>query len=281
MADTHSGKVAIITGAGRGLGRAMALGLLDAGASVLGVGTDAAVLADLRQAAGAQAAQRLAIEQSDITSEKSAQDLVRGAVARFGKLDILINNAGINLDTVVPGQRAPAHSWELEPAIFRRLFEVNAIAPFLMARAAIPEMQKQKWGRILGVTTSLDTMWRNIMIPYGSTKAAHECYVAALAEELEGSGITVNVLVPGGPANTRMSEIWWGEKVALLIKPEMMVAPVLWLTTAEADGISGRRFIAARWDKSVPGAQAAEACSAPAAWPQLGAQSILPDFGAG
>src|ERR1700761_5189661 len=112
MADTHSGKVAIVTGAGRGLGRAMALGLLDAGASVLGVGTDASALADLRQAAGAQAAQRLAIEQSDITSEGSAQGLVRGAVARFGRLDILINNAGINLDTVVPGRRAPAHSWE-------------------------------------------------------------------------------------------------------------------------------------------------------------------------
>jgi NAD(P)-dependent dehydrogenase (short-subunit alcohol dehydrogenase family) len=278
MAHTHRGKVAIVTGAGRGLGRAMALGLIDAGASVIGVGTDASALDDLRKAAGTEAAQRLVTQQRDVTDEGNALDIVRGAVARFGKLDILINNAGVNLDTVVPGKRAEGRSWELEPAIFRRLFEVNAIAPFLMARAAIPEMQKrkQKWGRILGVTTSLDTMWRNIMIPYGSTKAAHECYVAALAEELEGTGITVNVLVPGGPSSTRMSEVWWGEKIALLIKPEIMVAPLLWLTTSEADGISGRRFIAARWDKSLPGAKAAEQCGAPAAWPQLGVQSILP-----
>ena len=281
MTDTHCGRVAIVTGAARGLGRAMALGLLDAGASVVAVGTDEVALEDLRKAAGAQAAQRLAIEQSDITREGSARDIVSSAVARFGRLDVLVSNAGINLDTVTPGKNAPAHSWELEPAIFRRLFEVNAIAPFLMARAAIPEMQKRNWGRIVGVTTSLDTMWRNIMIPYGSTKAAHECYVAALAEELEGSGITVNVLVPGGPANTRMSEKWWGEKVALLIKPDVMVAPLLWLATAEADGVSGRRFIAARWDKSLPGLKAAELSSAPAAWPQLGTQSILPDFGGG
>jgi NAD(P)-dependent dehydrogenase (short-subunit alcohol dehydrogenase family) len=281
MADTHRGKVALVTGAGRGLGRAMALGLLDAGVCVVGVGTDSAVLDDLRKAAGVQSAQRLVTEQSDITDNGNAQDLVRGAVARFGRLDILVNNAGVNLDTVAYGKKAPAHSWEMEPAIFRRLFEVNTIAPFLMARAAIPEMQKQKWGRIFGVTTSLDTMWRNIMIPYGSTKAAHECYIAALAEELEGSGITVNVLVPGGPSNTRMSETWWGEKASLLMKPDVMVAPLLWLTTSEADGISGRRFIAARWDKSLPGAKAAELCSAPAAWPQLGTQSILPDFSAG
>jgi len=275
MADTHEGKVAIVTGAGRGLGREMALGLLNAGASVVASGTDPAVLADLQRAASPRAAKRLATEASDITLEDNAENLVRQAITYFGRLDIVVNNAGVNLDTAAPGKKAPAQSWELEPAAFRRIFEVNTIAPFLVARAAIPEMTKRNWGRIIGVTTSLDTMWLNIHVPYGGSKAAHECYVAALAQELDGTGITANILVPGGPAKTRMSA-GWGEKQALLIKPEVMVAPLLWLTTSEANQVSGRRFLAANWDKSLPGAAAAEKCGAPAAWPQLGRQSILP-----
>jgi NAD(P)-dependent dehydrogenase (short-subunit alcohol dehydrogenase family) len=277
MPDTHSGKVAIVTGAGRGLGRGMALGLLNAGASVLAVDVDLSVLEELRRDAGIQAAQRLATQESDVARDDAAGDLVRRATQHFGRLDILVNNAGLNLETVkAPGTKAAEFSWDLSPAEFRRIFEVNTIAPFLMARAALAPMRAQKWGRILGVTTSLDTMWRKGMVPYGGSKAAHECFLAALAEELQGSGVTANVLVPGGAANTRMTASW-GAKQAQLINPQVMVAPLLWLTTAEADGLSGRRFIAANWDKSLPGAQAAEKCGAPAAWPQLGRQSILPN----
>jgi NAD(P)-dependent dehydrogenase (short-subunit alcohol dehydrogenase family) len=276
MPATHSGKVAIVTGAGRGLGRAMALGLVRAGASVLAVDVDRGVLDDVKDAAGREAAQRLATQEADVTREDSAPDLVRRAIQHFGRLDILVNNAGLNLETVrAPGAKPAEFSWDLTPAEFRRIFEVNTIAPFLMARAAIPAMRAQTWGRIIGVTTSLDTMWRKGMIPYGGSKAAHEAYIAALAEELAGTGVTVNVLVPGGAANTRMTASW-GAKQAQLINPQVMVAPLLWLTTSEADGLTGRRFIAANWEKTVPGAQAAEKCGAPAAWPQLGRQSILP-----
>jgi NAD(P)-dependent dehydrogenase (short-subunit alcohol dehydrogenase family) len=276
MAQTHSGKVAIVTGAGRGLGRAMALGLVGAGASVLAVDVDLQVLEELRDAAGREAAQRLATQDSDVSRDESAPELVRRAVAHFGRLDILVNNAGLNLETVrAPSAKAAQYSWELPPSDFRRIFEVNTIAPFLMARAAVAPMRAQKWVRIIGVTTSLDTMWRKGMVPYGGSKAAHEAYLAALSEELEGSGVTVNVLVPGGAANTRMTASW-GAKQAQLINPQVMVDPLLWLTTAEADGLTGHRFIAANWNRSLPGAKAAEACGAPAAWPQLGRQSILP-----
>ncbi|MGH7087850.1 MAG: SDR family NAD(P)-dependent oxidoreductase, partial [Stellaceae bacterium] len=263
------------TGAGRGLGRAMALGLIAAGANVLAVDLDREPLETLRAAAGVEAAQRLAIEQADVSRDESGPDLVRRATAHFGALHILVNDAGVNLETVRPGASIAEQSWELDPADFRRIFEVNAIAPFLMARAAIAPMRAQNWGRIVGVTTSLDTMWRKNMIPYGGSKAAHEAYIAALADELAGTGITVNVLVPGGAANTRMTASW-GAKQAQLIKPQVMVAPLLWLTSAEADGVTGRRFIGANFDPNLPGAKAAEAAGAPAAWPQLGRQSILP-----
>lgn len=276
MARTHGGKVAIVTGAACGLGRVMALALLEAGASVLAVDINVVPLEELHQAVARDASQRLKAHATDVSLDESGSDAIGRALSQFGRLDILVNNAGINLETVhQPGATLPENSWDVTPAEFRRIFDVNAIAPFLMARAAIPPMLAQGWGRIIGVTTSLDTMWRKGMIPYGGSKAAHEAYIAALAEELSGTGITVNAVVPGGAANTRMTASF-GARQAQLINPEVMAAPLLWLTSEEADGITGRRFIAANFDSTLPGARAAEACGAPAAWPQLGQQSILP-----
>jgi NAD(P)-dependent dehydrogenase (short-subunit alcohol dehydrogenase family) len=276
--DTHNGKVAIVTGAGRGLGETMALGLLAQGALVLAVDVDEAPLETLRvKARERKSADRIAILVTDVSREDRAEAVVREAKSHFGRLDILVNNAGLNLETVrAPGRKAPERFWDLLPEEYRRIFEVNAIAPFLMARAAVEPMRAQRWGRIVGVTTSLDTMFRKGMIPYGPSKAAHECFISAMAEELAGSGVTANVLVPGGAANTRMTASD-GARQSLLIKPDVMVKPLLWLTSAAADGVTGKRFIGALWDSALPEAEAAEKCGAPAAWPQLGRQSILPD----
>jgi len=274
--QTHQERVAIVTGAGRGLGRAMALGLASAGAQVIAVEVDAPVLDALRADAQREGfADRLVPLATDITRDASAEDVVQQAVKRFGRLDILVNNAGLNLETVSAGGAKAERFWQLAPADYRRIFEVNTVAPFLLARAAVTPMMAQKWGRIIAVTTSLDTMWRKGMIPYGGSKAAHEAFTAAMADELEGTGVTANVLVPGGPVNTRMTASF-GAKQAGLIQPDVMIEPLLWLTTPAADGITGRRFIAANWDESIPGPQAAEKCGAPAAWPQLGRQSIFP-----
>jgi NAD(P)-dependent dehydrogenase (short-subunit alcohol dehydrogenase family) len=278
MDQSHNGKVAIVTGAGRGLGETMALGLLSQGALVLAVDIDEAPLETLRtKARERKSADRIAVLVTDITREDRAEAAVREAKSHFGRLDILVNNAGINLETVrAPGRKAPERFWDLLPDEYRRIFEVNAIAPFLMARAAVEPMRAQGWGRVVGVTTSLDTMFRKGMVPYGPSKAGHECFISAMAEELAGSGVTANVLVPGGAANTRMTASY-GERQSLLIKPDVMVKPLLWLTSSASDGVTGKRFIGALWDATVPEAQAVEKCSAPAAWPQLGRQSILPD----
>jgi NAD(P)-dependent dehydrogenase (short-subunit alcohol dehydrogenase family) len=276
MADTHQGCVAIITGAGRGLGRTMALGLLQAGAQVTGAEIDAPALDELNSAAGA-ARQRLLPFQADVTREDEARGIIAQTLERFGRVDVLVNNAGLNITTVDPDRIKSAPSFrDVEPADYRRIFEVNAIGPFLVARAAVEPMLKQKWGRIIGVTTSLDTMYRKGMMPYGATKAAHECLVAALADELEGTGVTANVLVPGGAAITRMTR-GYGAAQSKMIQPEVMVKPLLWLASRASDGVNGRRFIGARWDDKLAPAEAAEKCSAPAAWPQLGRQSVVPD----
>jgi NAD(P)-dependent dehydrogenase (short-subunit alcohol dehydrogenase family) len=274
MADTHRDCVAVVTGAGRGLGRAMALGLIGAGAQVIGVDVDAAVLGALEKEAGAT--QRLVTLTADVTREEAARDVIERTLARFGRVDVLVNNAGLNLETVDPSAKPARNFRDLAPKDFRRIFEVNTIAPFLMARAAAEPMVARKWGRIIGVTTSLDTMFRKGMIPYGGSKAAHEAFIAAIAEELQGTGVTANVLVPGGAANTRMTASF-GALQEKLIKPEVMVQPLLWLASKASDGVTGRRFIGALWEDGVPPAAAVEKSSAPAAWPQLGRQSILPD----
>jgi NAD(P)-dependent dehydrogenase (short-subunit alcohol dehydrogenase family) len=115
-----------------------------------------------------------------------------------------------------------------------------------------------------------------MMQPYGASKAAKEAMLAALAQELEGSGVTANVLVPGGAADTRMVPRAAVPDRSTLISPDVMVAPLVWLCSNAADGVNGQRFIAAKWDKKAPPEQAAKNAAAPAAWQQLGIQAINP-----
>jgi NAD(P)-dependent dehydrogenase (short-subunit alcohol dehydrogenase family) len=273
------GKVAIVTGAGRGLGRVMTLGLLAAGARVAAVELDAEALDDTGRAAeDSGAGDRILDIVADVTRDDSAPKIVRAVIDRFGRLDILINNAGINMSLFrQPEVKTFGKFWEVTPQEFRRIIETNVIAAFLMTRAALPPLIKQASGRIINVTTSLDTMYRRGMQPYGGSKAANEAHLLGLAQELEGSGVTANVLVPGGAADTRMVSVGQEPDRNKLIAPDVMVAPLVWLCSKESDGTNGQRFIAMRWDKNLPPAEAAQKAGAPAAWQQLGRQAIEPE----
>jgi NAD(P)-dependent dehydrogenase (short-subunit alcohol dehydrogenase family) len=278
MVGTLDGKVAIVTGAGRGLGRVMTLGLLAAGACVAGVELDEPVLEETQQLAeDGGASERFLAIVADVTWDESGPKIVRACAERFSRLDILINNAGVSTGTLRGEGRPVGKLWETTPEEFRRVIAVNVIAPFLMARAALPTLIAQHWGRIINVTTSLDTMWRSFMQPYGGSKAANEAHLLAMAQELDGTGVTANVLVPGGAADTRLVSRAAVPDRSKLISPDVMVAPLLWLCSDASDGVTGQRFVGASWDQSLPPQQAAQKAGAPMAWQQLGRQAVLPD----
>ena len=137
-------------------------------------------------------------------------------------------------------------------------------------------MMERKWGRIINVTTSLDTMLRPGMAGYGGSKAGLEAHTAIMAGDLLDTGVTANVLVPGGPANTPIVPAEAGFDRSKLIQPEAMAAPAVWLASDESNDVTGRRFLAVHWDPSLPNEVASEKAMAPIAWEGLGSQTVFP-----
>ena len=283
------GKIAIVTGAASpiGMGRSITTALVRAGARVAMLDINQEWLDqtanDLREVGGDDAVLPII---ADVTSPASAAEAVERTLAELGGLHILVNNAGINPRTAgFSGGGAAGRQtdfWSIPPEAWLRVIEVNLSGPFLMAQAVCGHLLEQGYGRIIGVTTSMDTMWRKGGAPYGPSKAGHEALVAIMAQDLAGSGVTANVLTPGGATATNMVQPPAGATAEALIQPEVMQAPVVWIASDEAADWNGRRIIAYHWDETLPLEERLEKCSAPAAWPQLGLQAIHPDwFGRG
>ena len=273
------GKVAIVTGAGSpiGMGRAMTVALVGAGARVAMMDINQTWLEqtanDIRETGGDDCVLTVV---ADVSSPDDAEMAVSRTVAELGGVHILVNNAGTNPRVLGLGPAARTNFWETSPEAWTKVVAINFSGQFFMARAVVTHMLAQEWGRIIGVTTSLDTMYRQMGSPYGPAKAGHEALIATMAGELEGTGVTANVLVPGGPTNTNLiardTEYPRGE----LIQPEAMQAPVVWLASDQSKEVNGRRFIAYYWDEDLPIEQRLEKAGAPAAWPQLGRQMVSP-----
>lgn len=183
-----TGKVAIVTGAQTGIGLAIAQRLASEGAAV--------VLADIADA-GAQAqalcndgARAIAL-QVDVADEVSVQALVDRVVAEFGQIDVLVNNAAIaSAIQLRPFERISVAEW-------RRMQDVNAMGPFLLARAVSPHMRAQKAGRIVNITSGTAFKGAPFMLDYVASKGALMTMTRALARELGPSFITVNAVSPG------------------------------------------------------------------------------------
>ena len=247
-----SGQVAIVTGAGRGIGRAMTLGLARSGVRV--VATAARERAEI-DAVAAEAGEDLVLPVlADVTREADAQRVTATTLERFGRLDILVNNAGRGMKYISESFMAdPTRFWAVNPDTWRMVIDTNVNGPFLMARAAVPHMLRAGWGRIVNVSISHSTMRRAGFSPYGPSKAALESETLIWAQDLHGTGVTVNALLPGGATLTGMIPDSFPESArSRLLDPAIMVPPLLWLVSSAADAISGCRVIANQWDDGNP-----------------------------
>ena len=268
-------KAAIVTGAASGLGWAMALGLVRSGMDVAAVDRNATGLAALASAAAGGPGSVLPLP-ADLAEPDAFSRIVAATVGRFGRIDVLINNAGLGQASVRADQRRnPIRFWDATPEQWSRFLAVNATAPIMMARAVAPHMLRARRGRIITVTTSLGTMVRAGYLLYGASKAAAESATAIMAADLAGTGVTANVLVPGGVTNTPLVGEDAGERSKML-QPEIMVPPLLWLVSDAAADVTAKRFIAVDWDRSLPAAQAAEKAGAPIAWLGIARMPIEP-----
>ncbi len=266
-------RTAIITGGAGGLGLAMARGLLADGHRVALIDNDAAATERARDALRGTAAESLAVV-ADVSDEAAVAAAVGTAVEALGPIEILINNAGIGPSSIRPDaeRRLPGVA-EVTPELWSRFFAVNLTGSMFMLRAVLPGMQAGGWGRVINNTTSFFTMLR--VLPYGATKAALEAASAVWAKELEGSGVTVNVVVPGGPTDTAFIAAESGINRDKMLRPEVMVPPVRWLASDQSGATTGRRFIAALWDPRLSAQDAAEKAGAPIGWPELAAATVV------
>src|ERR1700720_221940 len=271
-------RVAIVTGAAGGIGRAMTQGLLAAGIRVAGVDRDREPLEALTASAHEQGkADNLLTIQTDLANDSAADEITKATRARFGRIDILVNNAGIGPGAIRSDSwRRPLKFWEITPDQWRRFVAVHTTAPLSLANAVVPEMTRQGWGRIVNVTTSLGTMLNAGSPTYGPSKAALEALSAIMAKDLDGTGVTVDVLVPGGVTDTPMISDEAGFDRGKLIQPEVMVPPLVWLVSDAAAKVTGRRFLGVHWDTELPPEEAAEKAGAPVAWTSIATMPVTP-----
>jgi NAD(P)-dependent dehydrogenase (short-subunit alcohol dehydrogenase family) len=259
-------RVAVVTGGGRGLGAAMALGLARGGYRV--VVTAAQERKEVDAVAAQASSDQIVPAIADVTREDDCERVVELALTRFGSLDILVNNAGRGMKYISDRfMTEPTRFWEADPKAWRMVINTNVNGPFLMARAAVRPMLRNHWGRIINISMNRDTMRRAGFSPYGPSKAAVESETIIWSQDLAGTGVTVNALLPGGATLTGMIPPGFPDHLrAALLDPAIMVPPLLWLLSSAADNVTGKRVIANRWQSGVDQSTATTAAIEDAAW---------------
>jgi NAD(P)-dependent dehydrogenase (short-subunit alcohol dehydrogenase family) len=235
---------ALVTGGTSGLGLAMSQALAQAGARVALTGRTWQRVQDAatRIALG----DRVAGLVMDVRDERSVSAGVDRALAVLGGIDVLVNNAGIGMRTVNPDfMTEPAGFWHVSPDGFRDLFATNVLGYFLVARAVVPHMLEAGHGKIVNISVNEATMRRQGFTPYGPSRAATDALSHVMAADLAGTGIDVNLLLPGGATRTGMTPDSTPEDVrATWLDPAIMGSPICWLASRASDGVTDQRIVA-------------------------------------
>jgi 3-oxoacyl-[acyl-carrier protein] reductase len=234
-------KVAVITGGAQGIGRAIALGMGREGAKIVVADLQAEKAKNVASEVHALGTEAISIE-VNVASESSVKRLAEQTFERFGRVDILINDAGVYLKA--PVVTKAEEDWD-------RTIDINLGGNFLCARAFVPAMRKQKSGRIISIASSIAHSGAREFADYAASKAGIIGFVKALARELGPDGITVNAICPGS-ANTEMPRRHRSEEETMarlratplghVLEPEDIAGPILFLASDAAAYITGQAY---------------------------------------
>lgn len=256
-----AGKVAIVTGAGRGIGRAIALALAEAGADVV---VAARSRGEIEETAGEirRWGRRAMAVSTDVTCSAEVGQLVAQTVAEMGKIDILVNNAGADVaKPIAPlpdartklSQLVPGFDQGLTDGDWDRVLDTNLTSHFFCCRAVAPHLMQQRSGKVIGITSMLGVKGSSYEIPYCSSKAAVINFTRALALEWARYSISVNAIAPGY-LHTQLSDFFWSDEkfreqglrsipLRRLGEPREIALLAVFLASSAADYITGQTII--------------------------------------
>ena len=241
MAERLAGKIAIVTGASRGIGRAISIALAEEAATIVLVARASDKLQEAAEKV-TQAGGRSRIVVTELTDEESIKGLVKYTEAEFGRLDVLVNNAGITHSARL--EETATEDWE-------RLMWVNARAPFILCREALALLRKSPAGYIINIASVVGVKGYPLQSAYTSSKHALRGMTISLSEELRDSNIRVHLLCPGGVDTDMVARVRPDIHKDELIKPEEIAELVLYLVThrgnAVIDELHIRRATSAAW----------------------------------
>lgn len=262
-----AGRTVMVTGGSRGLGREMVLALAGVGAAVAVVGSrPGGALDDTVAEANRLGAGRAVAIAADVADYAQCEAAATAALDAIGPIDVLINNAGLGMRRVSETfNTKPTRFWETEPEAWKEIIDTNVNGVFNMARVLVPGMVSRGFGKVINISTSDQTMVRQGYSPYGPSKAALEAMSRVWAQDLAGTGVDVNVYLPGGAADTDLLPPSPDKKGAdgNLLPADIMRRAILWLVDDQSNGMTGGRYIARLWDESLAPSEAAGASRVP------------------
>jgi 3-oxoacyl-[acyl-carrier protein] reductase len=245
-------RVVLITGGSRGFGWFIAEELLRSGAKVA------------LTARGDEALRKVAADIENRYGKGYCARMVDATLQGFGRIDVLINNAGRSPQDFATGGSRSVPFYETPDEALHTIVDTNYKGVWYMSKAAAPHMVKRKFGKIISVSTSAGNMVRAGNPIYGPAKAALEAMTRVWAQELKGTGVDANIILPGGASDTSFisqnvapGAVGERSQNGRLLPGDVIVPPAVWLCTDATNGVTGVRAVGRNWDKTASSAEEA------------------------